>query len=207
MARAVADWWDAVELWLTQLPFPLQVVLAVLVLLPACWGGAAAIDRLWDLAAARLDRPPRIRRRLSAGFRPTAQLAGAAASALRNSEQPASTRSVGQLVPPGRSAVDDHHRHPEPVRVPDEPQPGHHRQRGPGHQQRAGAGRHRVDQRERAVHPLPRHVLAEEHHVRLEQPAAAGAGGEPEAVGGRQLGVAVRCGLDRRPGRARRSPG
>ena len=41
VARAVADWWDAVELWLTQLPFPLQVVLAVLVLLPACWAGAA----------------------------------------------------------------------------------------------------------------------------------------------------------------------
>ena len=54
MTRAVADWWDAVELWLTQLPFPLQVLLAVLVLLPACWGGAAALDRLWDVAADRL---------------------------------------------------------------------------------------------------------------------------------------------------------
>lgn len=54
MTRAVADWWDAVELWLTQLPFPLQVVLAVLVLLPVCWGGAAAVDRVWELAAARL---------------------------------------------------------------------------------------------------------------------------------------------------------
>ena len=54
VARAVADWWDAVELWLTQLSFPLQVVLGVLVLLPACWGGAAAIDRLWDLTAARV---------------------------------------------------------------------------------------------------------------------------------------------------------
>ena len=54
VARALADWWDAVELWLTQLPFPLQVVLAVLVLLPACWAGAAALDRLWDVAAARL---------------------------------------------------------------------------------------------------------------------------------------------------------
>lgn len=54
MTRAVADWWDAVELWLTQLPFPLQVVLAVLVVLPACWAGAAVLDRLWDVAAARL---------------------------------------------------------------------------------------------------------------------------------------------------------
>jgi hypothetical protein len=51
MARAVADWWDAVELWLTQLPFPLQVLIALLVLVPACWGGAAALDRLWELVA------------------------------------------------------------------------------------------------------------------------------------------------------------
>ena len=60
VARAVADWWDAVELWLTQLPFPLQVLLAVLVLLPACWGGAAALDRLWEW-------PPAARRRGSRG--------------------------------------------------------------------------------------------------------------------------------------------
>ncbi len=53
VARALADWWDAVELWLTQLPFPLQVVLAVLVVLPACWGSAAGFDRLWDLTSAR----------------------------------------------------------------------------------------------------------------------------------------------------------
>lgn len=48
------DWWDAVELWLTQLPFPLQVVLAVLVLVPLCWAAAAALDRLVDLAMAQL---------------------------------------------------------------------------------------------------------------------------------------------------------
>ena len=28
VVRALADWWDAVELWLTQLPFGFQVVLA-----------------------------------------------------------------------------------------------------------------------------------------------------------------------------------
>ena len=54
MARAVADWWDAVELWLTQLAFPFQVVLAVLILLPLCWAAAATIDRLWDIAANRI---------------------------------------------------------------------------------------------------------------------------------------------------------
>lgn len=60
MARAVADWWDAVELWLTQLAFPFQVVLAVLILVPLCWAAAAAIDRLWDLVASRIAaRSPR----------------------------------------------------------------------------------------------------------------------------------------------------
>ena len=44
----VADWWDAVELWLTQLAFPFQVLLAIVVVLPLCWLAAAGIDRLVD---------------------------------------------------------------------------------------------------------------------------------------------------------------
>jgi hypothetical protein len=51
--RAVADWWDAVELWLTQLAFPLQVVLAAAVLLPLCWAAAAVLDRGVDAVACR----------------------------------------------------------------------------------------------------------------------------------------------------------
>jgi hypothetical protein len=54
--RVVADWWDAVELWLTQLPFPFQVVLAGVVLLPLCWAVAAGVDRFVD---ALLERGPR----------------------------------------------------------------------------------------------------------------------------------------------------
>ncbi|MCU1666634.1 MAG: hypothetical protein QOI36_206 [Pseudonocardiales bacterium] len=54
MMRAVADWWDAVELWITQLPFPMQVVLAVLVMLPLCWGTAAGVDRVVDLVVDRI---------------------------------------------------------------------------------------------------------------------------------------------------------
>ena len=54
MVRAVADWWDAIELWLTQLPFVFQVVLAVLVLVPLCWATAVAADRLVDAVAARI---------------------------------------------------------------------------------------------------------------------------------------------------------
>jgi elongation factor P--beta-lysine ligase len=46
--RAVLDSWDAFELWLTQLAFPLQVLLALVVLLPLCWGTAAGVDRLVD---------------------------------------------------------------------------------------------------------------------------------------------------------------
>jgi elongation factor P--beta-lysine ligase len=54
--RSVADWWDAVELWLTQLPFPFQVVLAALVLLPLCWGVAAGVDRAVDALIERSRR-------------------------------------------------------------------------------------------------------------------------------------------------------
>ena len=46
--RALVDWWDSVELWLTQLAFPLQVLLAAVVLLPLCWFVAAGADRLLD---------------------------------------------------------------------------------------------------------------------------------------------------------------
>jgi hypothetical protein len=51
VVRAIADWWDAVELWLTQLAFPFQVALAIIVGLPVCWFAAAAIDRLVDLVS------------------------------------------------------------------------------------------------------------------------------------------------------------
>jgi hypothetical protein len=54
VVRAVADWWDAVELWLTQLTFGFQVLLAAFVLVPLCWGTAVAVDRAVDAAAARI---------------------------------------------------------------------------------------------------------------------------------------------------------
>ncbi|HEY6422840.1 MAG TPA: hypothetical protein VIY28_06250 [Pseudonocardiaceae bacterium] len=52
--EAVIRWWDGVELWLTQLALPLQLVLLMLVLLPVCWWTARAIDRAVDLASERL---------------------------------------------------------------------------------------------------------------------------------------------------------
>jgi hypothetical protein len=69
--RAVLDWWDGVELWLTQLAFPLQVLLAVLVLLPGCWFAAALVDRVVDGVvaawAARRSREAEADRSRSAG--------------------------------------------------------------------------------------------------------------------------------------------
>ena len=53
MVRAAVDWWDAVELWLTQLAFPFQVALAIVVSLPLCWLAAAGIDRLVDVVIDR----------------------------------------------------------------------------------------------------------------------------------------------------------
>ena len=51
MLREVANSWDAVELWVTQLAFPFQVVLAIVVVLPLCWGVAGLIDRAVDAVA------------------------------------------------------------------------------------------------------------------------------------------------------------
>ena len=48
MLREVANRWDAVELWVTQLAFPFQVVLAIVVVLPLCWATAGLLDRAVD---------------------------------------------------------------------------------------------------------------------------------------------------------------
>lgn len=60
-------WWDGVELWLVQLPYPLLVTLVIGVLLPSCWGLARLVDRGIDVVAAKLttvrDAEPPVRRR------------------------------------------------------------------------------------------------------------------------------------------------
>jgi hypothetical protein len=48
----LANWWDKAELWLAQLWFPLQFVLVIAVLGPACLGAAWLIDRIVDQVAA-----------------------------------------------------------------------------------------------------------------------------------------------------------
>lgn len=52
--RELADWWDAVELWVTQLAFGFQVVLVIVVLLPVSALIAAGLDKL----TSRFDTPP-----------------------------------------------------------------------------------------------------------------------------------------------------
>lgn len=52
--EAAIRWWDAVELWLTQLWLPVQFALLVLVLLPLCWWAARVIDHGVELAFERL---------------------------------------------------------------------------------------------------------------------------------------------------------
>ena len=51
----IAVWWDGVELWLTQLTFPVQALLVVAVVGALCWGLAALIDVVVERSvAARL---------------------------------------------------------------------------------------------------------------------------------------------------------
>jgi hypothetical protein len=47
--HAVANWWDSVELLITQMAFPFQVVLAIVVLLPLAGGLAVLADNASDL--------------------------------------------------------------------------------------------------------------------------------------------------------------
>lgn len=56
-------WWDGIELWITQLWFPFQVALVIVVLLPLCWGVALFIDHGVDRVSALLPTRHRDRRR------------------------------------------------------------------------------------------------------------------------------------------------
>jgi hypothetical protein len=60
--RELANQWDAFELWVTQLAFPFQVVLAIVVVLPLCWGVAGLLDRAVDAAVVLGARRRPVRR-------------------------------------------------------------------------------------------------------------------------------------------------
>ncbi len=59
--EAVIRWWDGVELWLTRQWLPLQLVLLMVVLLPACWWAALLIDRSVDAVSEWLRRRAGVR--------------------------------------------------------------------------------------------------------------------------------------------------
>ncbi|MEU4802670.1 hypothetical protein [Actinosynnema sp. NPDC023587] len=57
MLDAIAQWWDGVELWMAQLPFPFQFALLMAILLPLSLGAARLIDRVVDNASSRFNPP------------------------------------------------------------------------------------------------------------------------------------------------------
>lgn len=98
------------------------------------------------------------------------------------------------LVAASGPLVDDHDGPPQFGRAPDVAQARHNGQRGPQDHQRAGA----LDQRVAGLGPPGRHVLAEEHHVRLEHALARRTIDDLEGL--RRLGGEdrVAVGVDRR---------
>lgn len=56
MLERLAEWWNAVELWLAQLWFPFQIALVMLVLLPLCWAAALLVDRAVDRVSVAVAR-------------------------------------------------------------------------------------------------------------------------------------------------------
>lgn len=54
----LANWWDAAALWLSDLAFPFQFALVIVVLAPLCLAVAWAMDRVVDLVGARFTRSP-----------------------------------------------------------------------------------------------------------------------------------------------------
>jgi hypothetical protein len=49
----LANWWDSVALWLSDLAFPIQFALVIAVLAPVCFVLAWGIDNAVDLVTAR----------------------------------------------------------------------------------------------------------------------------------------------------------
>lgn len=60
MLDKLDEWWDAVELWVVELWFPLQFLVVMAVVVPVCLAVAWAVDRGVDHLSARLRR---VRRR------------------------------------------------------------------------------------------------------------------------------------------------
>ncbi len=58
MLQWLANWWDSVALWLSDLAFPIQFALVIAVLAPVCFVLAWGIDNAVDLVTAWFHRAP-----------------------------------------------------------------------------------------------------------------------------------------------------
>ncbi|HEX3589673.1 MAG TPA: hypothetical protein VHV74_08570, partial [Pseudonocardiaceae bacterium] len=52
----LANWWDGVDLWLSQLAFPFQFAIVIAVLAPVCLGLTWLIECVVDLVSGRVTR-------------------------------------------------------------------------------------------------------------------------------------------------------
>jgi hypothetical protein len=99
----LANWWDAVALWLSDLAFPFQFALVIAILAPLCLVVAWGIDRAVDEVTARLTRsneprPVRVRTPMPAVMHVRADVpAGTPATII--------TSVVSEQVPDGSDAV------------------------------------------------------------------------------------------------------
>lgn len=55
MMDRVSEWWDALELWIVQLWYPVQIAAVILMVLPVCWMAAGLIDQTVDRLAHLVD--------------------------------------------------------------------------------------------------------------------------------------------------------
>jgi hypothetical protein len=61
----LANWWDGVDLWLSQLAFPFQFAIVIAVLAPVCLGLAWLIDHVVDLVPGLFSGGPKPGRRVT----------------------------------------------------------------------------------------------------------------------------------------------
>jgi hypothetical protein len=52
------EWWDALELWIVQLWYPVQIAAVIVVVLPGCWLAARLIDHVVDIVAHLISTRP-----------------------------------------------------------------------------------------------------------------------------------------------------
>jgi hypothetical protein len=93
----LANWWDGVDLWLSELAFPFQFAIVIAVLAPFCITVAWVIDRAVDLVSARRNRT-----RTRQDQAPPAVVTPTPAVAIVRADVPAGTPATIITSAPGR---------------------------------------------------------------------------------------------------------